>query len=90
MSKKEEITREQLAKEFITEDKEVFKKFFPRDKIVDVTVTECVEKKGAFAVTGSVGTLSPREKEKTFKFNATVVVDEEGECALTGLQVSEI
>jgi len=90
MSKKEEINREQLAKEFITDAKDVFKKFFPRDKIEDVEVTECVEKNGAFAVTGSVGTLSPREKEKTFKFNATVVVDAEGECALTGLQVSEL
>ena len=90
MSRKANVNPEIRAKEFMTGARDAFKAFIPRDIIDEITVTECVEKEGAFHLTGSVGTISPTGKLKTFKYLATVLVDEDGEASLSKLQVSEL
>ena len=89
MSKKAEETLEMKARELVTGSKDLFRKFIPRYKIDSVEVTECVEKNGAFELMGPVGAVTPTGKEKTFRFTAKVGVDSEGECFLSGLQLTE-
>ena len=90
MSKLTDEKREMKAKKFIMAEKEAFKKVIPRDTIRDVDVTECTEKDGAFEIGGSVSTLSPTEKRKTFGYTAVVNVDDEGNASLAKLKVSEL
>lgn len=90
MSKKIEEKPEIRAQEFMTAVRDEFRPFIPRDTIDEVTVSECKEKDGAFALVGSVGTTSPTGKLKTFRYAATVAVDENGNCTLSKLQVSDI
>ena len=82
--------RELKARTFMSNLRSEFKPFIPRDFIAEVTITECVEKDGAFDLTGSVGTISPTGKEKTFKYVSVVNLDEEGNPFLSKLQVSEL
>ncbi len=82
--------RELKARTFMSNLRSEFKPFIPRDFIAEVTITECVEKDGAFDLTGSVGTISPTGKEKTFKYVSVVNLDEEGSPFLSKLQVSEL
>ena len=82
--------RELKARNFMSNLRSEFKPFIPRDFIAEVTITECVEKDGAFDLTGSVGTISPTGKEKTFKYVSVVNLDEEGNPFLSKLQVSEL
>lgn len=82
--------RELKARTFMSNLRTEFKPFIPRDFIAEVTITECVEKDGAFDLTGSVGTISPTGKEKTFKYVSVVNLDEEGNPFLSKLQVSEL
>ena len=82
--------RELKARNFMSNLRTEFKPFIPRDFIAEVTITECVEKDGAFDLTGSVGTISPTGKEKTFKYVSVVNLDEEGNPFLSKLQVSEL
>ena len=90
MSKAVEDNREVKARAFMTGLRAEFKPFIPRDFIAEVTITDCVEKDGAFDMTGSVGTISPTGKEKTFKYVSVVNVDTEGNAFLSKLQVSEL
>lgn len=90
MSDKIEEKQIQKAQNFIIGAKKEFKKFIPRDTIEDISVTDCIEEGGNFVITGSVGTLSPTKKEKTFRYSAAVNVDESGKCSLANLQVSEL
>ena len=90
MSKTLEEKNEIKAQKFITQAKKEFEKLIPRDTIGNVAVTECVEEGGSFKITGSVGTVSPTKKQKTFKYSATVNVDDDGKCALADLQVTEL
>ena len=90
MSKAAEDARELKARAYMTGLRDEFKPFIPRDLIEKVTITECVEKGGAFDLTGSVCTLSPTGKEKTFKYVSVVNLDEEGNPFLSKLQVSEL
>jgi len=90
MSKAADDTRELKARAFMANLRDEFKPFIPRDFIAEVTITECVEKDGAFDMTGSVGTISPTGKEKTFKYVSVVNVDTEGNPFLSKLQVSEL
>lgn len=90
MSDKIEKKREAKAKSFITAAKEAFQQFIPRDTIGEITVTECAENAGTYAMLGSVSTLSPTGKSKTFKYTATVNEDADGKCTLADLKVSEL
>ena len=90
MSRTNDEKREIKVIKFITDSKEAFKTFIPRDKIDDVGITECKEKNGAFEVGGSVSTTSPTGKLKTFGYSATVNMDEDGNCSFSKLQVKEI
>ena len=87
---KKDAPKDVRAKEFMTKSKSLFKKFIPRDTIDEIGVTECVEKNGAFELSGPVCTTSPTGKQKTFRYNASVKVDDEGTCSLSGISVSEI
>ena|GEM_PF-2087044 len=81
--------RQQQAKLFISGAKEAFKMFIPRDTINEIAVTECVEKDGAFELSGPVDTTSPTGKLKTFGYTATVIVDADGNASLSKLHVRE-
>ena len=88
MFRKKEETREEAAKKFILGAKDQFKTLIPRDTISDIQILECDEKDGVFKLKGSVGTVSPTGKEKTFGYCAEVKVDESKNCSLTALQIS--
>ncbi len=87
---KKDAPKDVRAKEFMTKSKSLFKKIFHRDRIDEIGVTECTEKNGAFGLSGPVCTTSPTGKQKTFRYNASVKVDDEGTCSLSGISVSEI
>ena len=90
MAKMDNEKRAMKVREFIANAKDEFKKLIPRDKIDDVSITELNEKDGAYAISGSVGTISPTGKLKTFRYSACVKADEEGNCTLDKLSVSEL
>ncbi len=90
MPKSEEEKRAKKAQKFITKSKKEFEKIIPRDKVDEIIVTSCVEAEGAFEIAGSVATISPTGKQKTFGYNAVVNEDEAGTCSLGKLQVNEL
>ena len=78
------------AQKFIIDAKDEFKKQIPRDTIMNIEVTDCIEKDRIISITGPVDAVSPTGKEKTYRYNAEVSVDADGVCSLVGLKVSDL
>ena len=92
--KKKDNDESWTAQEFLKGAKSAFAEKLPRNKILDIGVTECVPDETVIApvrmkITGSVETTSPTGKPRTYLYHAKV--DVEGKKAtLAELEVKPI
>lgn len=88
MSKSVEEKREEKVRKFIVKSKKLFKTFIAKDTVDDVDISELSEKDGGYEVAGSVSATSPTGKLKVYSYTASVVVDGDGECSFSKLNVT--
>ena len=82
------------AEKFLLKSKQAFAEKIPRNKLSDITVTECVrdeafQEAARFRFTGAVGAASSTGKLRTYQYHATVDVKEK-DAEIVDLEVLPI